>query len=32
MPSDDTPQGLLDKTGAEDIETAFLDLVEQAAS
>jgi len=30
--ADDTPQGLLDKTGADDIETAFLDLVEQVAS
>jgi ABC-2 type transport system ATP-binding protein len=30
--ADDTPAGLLEKTGAEDIETAFLDLVEEAAS
>jgi ABC-2 type transport system ATP-binding protein len=30
--ADDTPNGLLEKTGAEDIETAFLDLVAQAAS
>ena len=30
--ADDTPPGLLEKTGADDIETAFLDLVEQAAS
>jgi ABC-2 type transport system ATP-binding protein len=30
--ADDTPAGLLEKTGADDIETAFLDLVEQAAS
>jgi ABC-2 type transport system ATP-binding protein len=30
--ADDTPDGLLEKTGAEDIETAFLDLVAQAAS
>jgi ABC-2 type transport system ATP-binding protein len=27
--ADDTPPGLLQKTGAEDIETAFLDLVAQ---
>ena len=30
--ADDTPDGLLQKTGAADIETAFLDLVAQAAS
>jgi ABC-2 type transport system ATP-binding protein len=30
--ADDTPGGLLEKTGADDIETAFLDLVAQAAS
>jgi ABC-2 type transport system ATP-binding protein len=30
--ADETPQGLLEKTGAADIETAFLDLVQQAAS
>jgi ABC-2 type transport system ATP-binding protein len=30
--ADDTPQGLLDKTGADDIEHAFLDLVRQAAA
>jgi ABC-2 type transport system ATP-binding protein len=30
--ADETPQGLLEKTGADDIETAFLDLVDQAAS
>jgi ABC-2 type transport system ATP-binding protein len=30
--ADDTPHGLLEKTGADDIETAFLDLVAQAAS
>jgi ABC-2 type transport system ATP-binding protein len=30
--ADDSPQGLLEKTGADDIETAFLDLVAQAAS
>ena len=30
--ADDSPPGLLDKTGAEDIETAFLDLVAKAAS
>jgi len=30
--ADDTPGGLLEKTGADDIETAFLDLVTQAAS
>ncbi|HET6165551.1 MAG TPA: ABC transporter ATP-binding protein [Marmoricola sp.] len=30
--ADDTPDGLLEKTGADDIETAFLDLVAQAAS
>jgi ABC-2 type transport system ATP-binding protein len=30
--ADDTPQGLLEKTGADDIETAFLDLVAKAAS
>ncbi len=30
--ADGTPDGLLEKTGAEDIETAFLDLVAQAAS
>jgi ABC-2 type transport system ATP-binding protein len=30
--ADDTPDGLLEKTGATDIETAFLDLVAQAAS
>jgi ABC-2 type transport system ATP-binding protein len=29
--ADDTPSGLLEKTGAEDIETAFLDLVAEAA-
>lgn len=29
--ADDTPAGLLEKTGAEDIETAFLDLVAGAA-
>jgi len=28
--ADDSPAGLLAKTGAEDIETAFLDLVEEA--
>jgi ABC-2 type transport system ATP-binding protein len=28
--ADDTPAGLLEKTGADDIETAFLDLVERA--
>jgi ABC-2 type transport system ATP-binding protein len=27
--ADDTPQGLLEKTGAADIEHAFLDLVEE---
>ena len=30
--ADDTPQGLLEKTGADDIERAFLDLVTEAAS
>ena len=30
--ADDTPAALLEKTGAADIETAFLDLVAQAAS
>jgi len=30
--ADDTPPALLEKTGAADIETAFLDLVAQAAS
>jgi ABC-2 type transport system ATP-binding protein len=30
--ADDTPDGLLQKTGADDIETAFLDLVAGAAS
>src|SRR4051794_38018163 len=30
--ADDTPHGLLEKTGAADIETAFLDLVDGAAS
>jgi ABC-2 type transport system ATP-binding protein len=30
--ADDTPPGLLEKTGADDIETAFLDLVEQGRS
>ncbi|MGY2873033.1 ABC-2 type transport system ATP-binding protein [Marmoricola sp. URHA0025 HA25] len=30
--ADDTPRGLLEKTGAADIETAFLDLVEGAPS
>jgi ABC-2 type transport system ATP-binding protein len=30
--ADDTPQGLLEKTGTDDIETAFLDLVAEAAS
>jgi ABC-2 type transport system ATP-binding protein len=30
--ADDTPHALLEKTGAEDIETAFLDLVARAAS
>jgi ABC-2 type transport system ATP-binding protein len=30
--ADDTPSGLLEKTGAEDIEAAFLDLVARAAS
>jgi len=29
--ADDTPAGLLEKTGAADIEAAFLDLVAQAA-
>ena len=29
--ADDTPAGLLEKTGADDIETAFLDLVEEAS-
>jgi ABC-2 type transport system ATP-binding protein len=29
--ADDTPGGLLEKTGADDIETAFLDLVTQGA-
>ena len=29
--ADDTPTGLLEKTGAEDIETAFLDIVAEAA-
>jgi ABC-2 type transport system ATP-binding protein len=29
--ADDTPAGLLEKTGADDIETAFLDLVGQAS-
>ena len=30
--ADDTPDSLLEKTGAEDIETAFLELVEAAGS
>jgi ABC-2 type transport system ATP-binding protein len=30
--ADDSPSRLLEKTGAEDIETAFLDLVAEAAS
>jgi ABC-2 type transport system ATP-binding protein len=30
--ADDSPPGLLEKTGAEDIETAFLDLVGRGAS
>jgi ABC-2 type transport system ATP-binding protein len=30
--ADDSPRALLEKTGSGDIETAFLDLVEQAAS
>jgi ABC-2 type transport system ATP-binding protein len=30
--ADDTPAGLLEKTGTADIETAFLDLVARAAS
>jgi ABC-2 type transport system ATP-binding protein len=30
--ADDTPHALLEKTGADDIETAFLDLVARAAS
>jgi ABC-2 type transport system ATP-binding protein len=30
--ADDTPAGLLEKTGAADIETVFLDLVARAAS
>jgi len=30
--ADDSPAGLLEKTGADDIETAFLDLVAQGAS
>jgi ABC-2 type transport system ATP-binding protein len=30
--ADDTPGGLLEKTGADDIETAFLDLVAGAGS
>jgi ABC-2 type transport system ATP-binding protein len=30
--ADDSPDGLLAKTGTEDIESAFLDLVAQAAS
>ncbi|MFL6105441.1 MAG: ABC transporter ATP-binding protein [Marmoricola sp.] len=29
--ADDSPDGLLARTGAEDIETAFLDLVEEAS-
>jgi ABC-2 type transport system ATP-binding protein len=29
--ADDTPSGLLEKTGADDIETAFLDIVAEAA-
>lgn len=29
--ADDTPRGLLEKTGAGDVETAFLDLVERAS-
>jgi ABC-2 type transport system ATP-binding protein len=29
--ADDTPQGLLEKTGTDDIETAFLDLVKEAS-
>jgi ABC-2 type transport system ATP-binding protein len=29
--ADETPAGLLDRTGAEDIETAFLDLVQEAS-
>jgi ABC-2 type transport system ATP-binding protein len=29
--ADDTPSGLLEKTGAEDIEAAFLDIVAEAA-
>ena len=29
--ADDTPRGLLEKTGATDIESAFLDLVARAA-
>ena len=30
--ADDTPDGLLEKTGADDIESAFLDLVARAAA
>jgi ABC-2 type transport system ATP-binding protein len=30
--ADDTPAGLLEKTGADDIEAAFLDLVAQVGS
>jgi ABC-2 type transport system ATP-binding protein len=30
--ADDTPQGLLEKTGTDDIEAAFLDLVARADS
>lgn len=30
--ADDSPQGLLDKTGADDIERAFLDLVKGAVA
>jgi len=30
--ADDAPGGLLEKTGADDIETAFLDLVGRAQS
>jgi ABC-2 type transport system ATP-binding protein len=30
--ADDTPHGLLERTGAADIEAAFLDLVARAAT
>jgi ABC-2 type transport system ATP-binding protein len=30
--ADDTPEGLLEKSGAEDVEQAFLTLIEKAGA